>query len=175
MKGSNCRRGSSYNVSPSNVYCLISLSHIDYLFKLFKATVTTFPLPIFHNLISLSWFPMLYLPTNILDKLQPSSTKYLFGVVLIVLHQTPWQSHQNPMEVDIEEVSWVGVVCMDAENFGSNQMMINLGFSKLADNGRAHEVAVARHENFRQFVRGEGRVRIVSFKEISMYDLQICI
>ena len=125
MKGSNCRRGPSYNVSPSNVYCLISLSHIDYLFKLFKATVTTFPLPIFHNLISLPWiiylrFPMLYLPTNILDKIQPSSTEYLFGMVLIVLHQTPWQSHQNPMEVDVDEISWVGVVCMDAENFGSD-------------------------------------------------------
>ena len=125
MKGSNCRRGPSYNVSPSNVYCLISLSHIDYLFKLFKATVTTFPLPIFHYLFSLSWiiysrFPMLYLLTNILDKIQPSSTEYLFGMVLIVLHQTPWQSHQNPMEVDVDEVSWVGVVCMDAENFGSD-------------------------------------------------------
>jgi hypothetical protein len=49
--------------------------------------------------------------------------------------------------------------------------MMNLGFSKLADNGRAHEAMVARHENFHRFVRGEGRVRIVSFKEISMYDL----
>ena len=74
--------------------------------------------------------------------------EYLFGVVLIVLHQTPWQSHQNPMEVDVDEVSWVGVVCMDVENFGSDQMM-NLGFSKLADNGKAHEAAVARNENFR--------------------------
>ena len=125
MKGSNYRRGPSYNVSPSNVYCLISLSHIDYLFKLFKAMVTTFPLPIFHNLISMSWiiylrFPMLYLLANILDKIQPSSMEYLFGVVLIGLLQTPWQSHQNPMEVDVDEVSWVGVVCMDVENFGSD-------------------------------------------------------
>ena len=78
------------------------------------------------------------------------------------------------MEVDVDEVSWVGVVCMDAENFGSDQMM-NLGFSKLVNNGKAHEVAVASHENFRRFVRGEGRVKTVSFKEISMYDLQICI
>ena len=59
-------------------------------------------------------------PTNILDKNQPSSTEYLFGVVLIVLLQTLWQSHQNPMEVDVDEVSWVGVVCMDVENFGSD-------------------------------------------------------
>ena len=49
--------------------------------------------------------------------------------------------------------------------------MMNLGFSKLADNGKAHEAVVARNENFRRFVRGEGHVRTVSFKEISMYDL----
>jgi hypothetical protein len=49
--------------------------------------------------------------------------------------------------------------------------MMHLGFSKLADNGKAHEAAVARHENFRRFVRGEERVRTVSFKEISTYDL----
>jgi hypothetical protein len=49
--------------------------------------------------------------------------------------------------------------------------MMNLGFSKLVDNGRAHEAAVAHHENFRQFVRGGGLVRTISFKEISIYDL----
>ena len=43
--------------------------------------------------------------------------------------------------------------------------MMNLGFSKLVDNGRAHEAAVAHHENFRRFVRGEGPVRTIKFKK----------
>ena len=52
-EGEQLHKRVCYNVFPSNAHCLISLSQIDYLFQLFKATVTTFPLPIFHNLISL--------------------------------------------------------------------------------------------------------------------------